>query len=146
MRKLFLILLFNFVFFMSFCSPNDLLLALDPNEINELTLIEKIEIYNSLKMDTIYPTLLNATIGLGSGSFLQGDYITGGFCLALDVIAFTSLGFGIAVQTSSEGPILIGIGIGSYILSKIFQLILPQRFAASFNYKLTKKLFLLEGY
>jgi hypothetical protein len=87
--------------------------------------------------------LVNAILGKGIGSFMQGDIKGGLISLSGELLSFTiiSIGYGISVATDEEyGDPTMLIGLISFGSCKIFELIRPFYFASNYNTKLSQAL------
>lgn len=122
---------------------NDFINSLDDNAISTLNYVERVDVYDKLKMDRIFPIILSSLIGFGTGSFLHNDYIGGSFCFISDALSIGILVSGI-ISVNSSGDfktgqsLIIGAGIG-YIVSKAINIILPNINASNYNHKLQIK-------
>lgn len=109
---------------------------------------EKLLLYSTLKMDCVFPTLMNGIIGFGSGSFAQADYLSGTIGFLGDTIGFGFLLFIYAADSfrmiyldTDTINLLAGTGIVCVILSKAYQLLIPSLYAEIQNKKIARKIF-----
>jgi hypothetical protein len=99
---------------------------------------EKMEIYNSMKLDSIQPTVLGGVIGFGIGSFAQHDNTYGGIELSMDIIGLGGTIAGIYfrfydITNHETSYTILGIGVSSLLISKILQLTRPSVYASKYN-------------
>ncbi len=116
-------------------------------EIKQLTInfsnVEKNTLYYANQKKIGRPFLVNAILGKGIGSFMQGDIKGGLISLSGELLSFTiiSIGYGISVATDEEyGDSTMLIGLISFVSCKIFELIRPFYFASNYNTKLSQAL------
>lgn len=116
-------------------------------EIKQLTInfsnVEKNTLYYANQKKIGRPFLVNAILGKGIGSFMQGDIKGGLISLSGELLSFTiiSIGYGISVATDEEyGDSTMLIGLISFASCKIFELIRPFYFASNYNTKLSQAL------
>ncbi len=112
------------------------------NYSNLLSTTEKMLILNQYKKSGVVPFLLNFFIGLGLGSWIQGDYVNAGIQLGLDIIGVSLILIErFALYSSMSGkPFYSGAagGLGIMILScnRLYQGITPWVKAGQVNRKL----------
>ena len=113
-----------------------------------LTSTEKMMLFNNQKKDAIVPFVVNLVVGLGIGSFIQGDTQGGLIALAGDITGFGMIvaGYGQALSSAySLGDPTAGatmLTLGSLILlgTRVYELINPFSFANNYNSKLSSAL------
>ncbi|ADQ29916.1 P13 family porin [Borreliella burgdorferi] len=107
--------------------------------------------YESEKATILAPLLLNIFLSLGIGSFVQGDYISGGALLGSQVLGGILImaghmivgGIGGATESTATvitGGVLSGIGGLTIAASYITGIIIPFKFANRYNADLKKRL------
>jgi hypothetical protein len=111
-------------------------------DIEEMDISIRLETYNSLKMDSKLPTLLNGLIGFGSGSFSQNDKKGGLIGFVGDSVSLGLIGIGYYgyLKTDSYKTIpyiiMMGLGAVSYFGSKYYQYKTPGEYAEMKNLEL----------
>ena len=94
--------------------------------------------YEVQKMDPWGPFALNLLLGLGIGSFVQGD-TTGGLLVAGGEVLGVGLmvaGYSSAVNDPGSGGTIVLVGAGLLVAARIAGLVFPFTYANSFNEKL----------
>ena len=130
-----------------------------------LSLSEKLQLVEVNKIDTTLPFLLNTFVGFGVGSFVQGDNLTGGISLGIDLAAGGLLFMATTIQKAMIHNIKMDIAHGGtgnhdgiksqrnaantfYLIggiallgNRIYQAIRPFNYAKSKNNKLNDAVF-----
>ncbi len=105
-----------------------------------LSSMQRMMIIESNKKSTTMPFVLNLFIGLGIGSYIQGDTKGGTIALVgeLASVALLFAGYGQADDYDSEaGMGMIAIGAIGLAATRIYELIRPFSFASEYNKKLS---------
>lgn len=118
------------------------------NESSQLTESEKLILYSDFKKDNILPFVLNFLVGIGLGSFIQGDSTGGWIAVAGDMagIGLLAVGYVGALNSvygsSGYSSGITMIGISEIILAgtRIFECIRPFTFASRYNTTLKKSI------
>ena len=92
--------------------------------------------YEIQKVDPWGPFALNLLLGLGIGSFVQGD-ITGGLLVAGGEVAGAS---SVVNDPEGAGGTMMVVGVGLLTAARIAGLVFPFTYANSFNEKLRRDL------
>ena len=128
-----------------------------------LSFTQKELLFSLYKNKPLAPFLLNGLIGLGVGSFIQNDYLSGGLCLTADIASF-GLGiagliawqkefysmaykaeqsadalFGMVFSIEKVFPFLIAGGVLS-IASRVYGMVSPWVYGALYNKRLEQAL------
>ncbi|BCR21482.1 P13 family porin [Borrelia sp. HM] len=148
MKRILILMLFFSCVFVSFAQSN--------NNGNAFDEGERFLFYENNKTGTLFPFILNATVGFGLGSFIQGDLIGGISLFSCDALGAGLLAYGLYsryqfdklpdTQKESEYKMglialsLIGIGGSAMLITRIVGMILPFTYANSVNKKLQEDL------
>ncbi len=170
MKKLLLVFALIFVTGLAFASTADndtfvqIIDSLDKQSVKKLDFVaensylldntQRYMLYRDFKKDTLVPFLINFTLGLGVGSYMQGDMFGGTFGLVGDVLGATLLSIGLSIHTSNVDPQQMNnnrSNLGSDIMtisgavvlaaSRIYQLVRPFTHANKYNKVLKNALF-----
>ena len=148
MKRILILMLFFSCVFVSFAQSN--------NDVNAFDDEDRRLFYENNKKSVLLPFILNSTVGLGLGSFIQGDLLGGISLFSCDALGVGLLAYGIYsryqfnklpdVQKESESKMgliaisLIGIGGTTMLLTRIFGMVLSFTYANSMNQKLQEDL------
>ncbi|MBL8993152.1 MAG: P13 family porin [Spirochaetia bacterium] len=114
-------------------------------DLSKLSTYEKLETYAKLRTSPTTSVILGGTIGFGTGSFLQGDYLGGAACLSSELVGvgLVASGFGSGTPFTSSGTAasaLVLVGSVLFLTSRILQILLPVEYSRKKNDILLEKL------
>ena len=115
------------------------LAQLSPDEYNDFYM------YNLLKSNPLIPFACNITMGLGLGSFMQGDVVGGSVGLFSDIgSAALIIGSTYLDPLSKESNTLTTSAVVLFLASRVFQVIRPFAYANEHNRLLKEEIFTAE--
>ncbi|MBN8215598.1 MAG: P13 family porin [Spirochaetes bacterium] len=112
---------------------------------------DRMALYGFAQKDILPGYLVNWLLGLGIGSFMQGDPLGGAIGLTGDLLSVGAMATGVALLTPPYGggnltaaAVCASAGLVVYLVSKVYQMFRPIYFVQRYNDQLARFL-LSEG-